>query len=98
MVCWVREKPPAPTCLPRPSADQKLHHLRRGISGRLLIRTQMDLGRFGWLVGRTDAGEVGDLARTRLGVQALDVALFTHGQWRSEERRVGKEGSARGPR
>ena len=40
----------------------------------------MDLGRLGSLVGRGDAGELGDLAAASLGVEPLDVAGFADGQ------------------
>ena len=43
------------------------------------------LRRFRRLVGRIDAGEIGNAAGARLGVQALDVALLAHFQRRIDE-------------
>lgn len=45
---------------------------------RLLGRLDGDLGVFGGLVGRADAGEFLDLSRAGLLVEALGVALFGH--------------------
>ena len=58
-----------------------LGHLVGGFLGGV----QMQFRCLGGLVGRVDAGEVGDLAGARLGIQALDVARFGHGQRHIDE-------------
>ena len=57
----------------------------------------MDLRRFRGFVRRRDAGELGDLATARLGVESLDVAGFADGERGVHEdldERVVREGGA----
>ena len=51
-----------------------------GFFDGFFARVDFDFGVGGSFVGVGDAGEVLDLAGTRLGVEALGVALFDHGQ------------------
>src|SRR5699024_3255850 len=55
-------------------SDGRVNVDARGVDGQL---------RVAWfLIRRRDAGELADLAATRLGIQAFAVAAFAFGQWR----------------
>ena len=41
-------------------------------------RVDPNLRIYRWLIRRRNSGELGDLARPRLGIQALDIAGFAH--------------------
>ena len=62
-----------------------------------LVGLDMDLRRFRGFVRRRDAGELGDLATARLGVESLDVAGFADGERGVDEdldERMVREGGA----
>src|SRR5439155_13698889 len=53
-------------------------HLPGALFDRLGVGAEGELGLEGRLVGRRDAGELGDLRRARLLVEPLHVALLAH--------------------
>ncbi len=82
-----------------PIDPQRRHDGLGGVLGRGGVGVDVHLGRLGRLVGRVDAGEVGELAAPRLGVEALDVARLGDLERRVDEHldELALADAARGP-